>query len=215
MTKLQILQMILVTSCILIYTTPADAIEHENEFRQMMRKKVIDPLCKWAKSYHNEQFGVLLLTDFNLKDWESFKPIPNINIKKKYGVNKRAQPIYNDRMFNYYAALPLNDVHSEDRVLLKYDTLLKEYKKYKFDPKHVVLYTYFLPCPDCTNIITKFYVDHANHFNKKGIDFIVAYSADTGLNYLKPDETIDAFEKNKIKHVKIPLEHFMSRINRE
>ena len=253
MTKLQILQVILVTWCILIYTTPADAIENEDQFVQMMETKVINPFRLWIKSYREtyNQFGVLLMMDSNT-DWKSFCPSPTICEEKNceyYDVyskkykrynndmrKERVQPYQRGSMLNYIAALPLRNKnknnkneHSEDRVLQEFSLLLHQYKgrNSNNNPKAVVLYTYYLPCRDCTDIITEFYTKNARLFkvSQPKIDFIVAYSDDT-YPKLEVDYTIQKFKEKKIELVKVPYPDnyfksfikkikFMSRINRE
>ena len=202
------------TCCILIYTTPADAVENVDEFVEMMQDKVIYPLRTWTKEYSSnyDQFGVLLMMGSNT-DWASFEPLPKIRYNK---YDHKAQPIYR-MMDNYYAALPKDSYHSEERVLGQFTRLLRAYQdKHGTYPEAIVLYTYFLPCyyrfneelNSCTSVISNFVTDYEDALSD--VDFFVAYSDDRNLEFngcsCNKRGTNNEFYDKYIDHIKVPYD---------
>ena len=229
MAKLQIIQAVLaVTWCIMLCNTSEAAIKNKNNFIQFMERNVIPPFQRWTQGFgpNSHQFAVMLLMDSN-SNWNTFNFVPSIDQKKD--INCRELPC---QMVNYFAALPKNGQHSEQRIINKFHELLMAYKHNKkgHNPKAVVLYTWYLPCcsrlsqkykyKTCTTLLSDF---EKQHLAKAGVKFIVAYTKlakENGEKFIGCEinsvVTTKAFKDAGIELVKVPynreLESLIERI---
>ena len=225
MAKLHILQLILLTSCILIFNT-----SDTNATFPYQLTKFIRP---WMKTYNKnfEQVAALVMTDTKSLNDFVFKPSP---ISYEHP-SLKIQP-YPSQMINSVVALPKNGKHAEERVLEQFFPLLEQYRENHSgsDPTSILLYTYYFPCFErfskkhpysCTSLISDFVKSHAEELNKlHETKFSVAYSDDDTSNVsgciCDVEKTKEIFEKLGIDISKIPLEFIqrmklMSMINRE
>ena len=193
MTKLQFLQAVLVVWCVVIYSTSEAVVQHEEQFKQFIKTKVIGKFKTWANvGFQSTQFAVMLLMDTDM-NWNSFKYLPEQ--PQAIDSSKKEQPREGDRV-NYYVALPNDGEHSEERLLNNFEDLLNAYKSKNNEqnPVTVVLYTWYCPCCtrkynygsgwvcndlSCTNKLVDFYKEK---LEDQGIHLIVAYSKEKKLN---------------------------------
>ena len=225
MAKLHILQLILLTWCILSFNTSDTNATFSNQL-----KKLIKP---WMKTYNKnyQQVAALVMTDSTSLNNFVFEPSPISYEHPKLKI----QP-YPSQMINSVVALPLDGKHAEERVLERFSPLLEHYRKNHFglDPTSILLYTYYFPCFErfskkhphsCTSLISDFVKLHAEELNElQDTKFYVAYSNDNTLNFngcsCDIEKTKQVFKTSGIDLVKIPWESiqrmkFLSMINRE
>ena len=105
--------------------------------------------------------------------------------------------------YNYLAARPNNGVHSEIQILERLDNLYNQYKdKHGSPPKAMLLYSWIVPCIDCTdNLVAKLTSEPYKSIPTK----IVAYTTlgtttkcKCNVNY-----TIKQFENTGVNVVRI------------
>ena len=224
MAKLHILQLILLTWCILIFNTSDTNATFPNQLTKLIRP--------WMKTYNKnyQQVAALVMTDTKSLNDFVFKPSP---ISYEHP-SLKIQP-YPSQMINSVVALPRKGKHAEERVLEQFSPLLEHYREnFGTDPTSILLYTYYFPCFEriskkhphsCTDLISNFVKLHAEELNKlQETEFSVAYSDDDNLNFngcsCDVEKTKEIFKKLGIDISKIPLEFIqrmklMSMINRE
>ena len=86
MAKLQILQVVLVTWCMLLFNT-SEAIKNEQELVNFIKSSVIPKLRGWTLKYGSnaDQFAVMMMMDSD-SDWDSFVFTPDV-IQEKNNLN--------------------------------------------------------------------------------------------------------------------------------
>ena len=224
MAKLQFLQAVMVVWCVVIYST-SEAVKNPKAFKQFVQNRVIATFQPWAQNYgqNSNQFAAMLLmnTDTN---WDTFNYNPT---PTQQALNARAQPT-RAQMVNYYAALPKDSKHSEQRIFNSFKCLLSAYKKHNqgAKPQTLLLYTWYLPCytristkySGCTNIVL-------NNFNRlqrnpatRGMNLVVAYT-DANGNFqgcsCNKEQTTQQFKNAGIDLVHVPdsqMEAFIENI---
>ena len=229
MAKLQILQAVLVTWCMLLLNT-SEAIKKEQEQKlvNFIKSRVIPKFHGWTHKYsaNANQFAVMMMMDSD-SDWDSFEFKPDIVQE----MNKlKIQPDDKSKMKNYFAAMPFKKgkppiMHSEHRILNTFNDLLNAYKIHSNkNPEAVVLYTYNLPCYErvtkkthaCTDLLKEFH-DKQKDAALDGVDFIVAYTKDNG-NFrgckCNKQQTVKKFEDAKLDLVQVPYNDLKSLIQR-
>ena len=119
------------------------------------------------------QFAVLILSSKPQTEFETFRP--DVNSKK---------PCMPDND-NYLVARPHNGKHAEIIMLEKVDALWSAYVgKHGEQPVGVFLYSWLMPCTNCTNMIL-------DKLAERRAEVTVAY---TGKNF---EETKDTQENNR------------------
>ena len=140
MAKLQILQVVLVTWCMLLLNT-SEAIKNEQELVNFIKSSVIPKLRGWTLKYGSnaDQFAVMMMMDSD-SDWDSFVFTPDVVQEKN---NLKIQPDDKSKIKNYFAAMPRDGYHSEQRILYQFNKILNAYKgsHNNKNSKAVVLYT--------------------------------------------------------------------------
>ena len=213
MAKLQILQVVLVTWCMLLFNT-SEAIQNEQELVNFIKSSVIPKFHGWTHTYSSnaDQFAVMMMMDSD-SDWDSFVFTPDVVQLKNV---LRIQPDDMSKIKNYFAAMPKSWKHSEQRILDTFNDLLNAYKgsHSNKNPKAVVLYTYNLPCyeknnpkyPSCTGLLVEFHNKQQNAA-LNGVDFVVAYT-DAGNNgNFRGCSCNEAETKMKFEQAKLDLVH--------
>ena len=223
MAKLHVLQIVLVTWCMLLFST-SEAIKNEQELVNFIKSSVIPKLRGWTLKYGSnaDQFAVMMMMDSDT-DWDSFVFTPAIVQEKN---DLKTQPDDRSKINNYFAAMPRDKKHSEQRVLNTFDDLLNKYKASHSNngPQAVVLYTYYLPCYErdstkyhaCTDLLTEFH-DKQKTANLNGVDFVVAYTKDNG-NFrgcsCNRQETENKFKQAGLDLIQVPYSDLKSLIQR-
>ena len=223
MAKLQILQVVLVTWCMLLFNT-SEAIKNEQELVNFIKSSVIPKLRGWTLKYGSnaDQFAVMMMMDSD-SDWDSFVFTPDVVQEKN---TLKIQPDDRSEIKNYFAAMPRDGKHSEQRILNIFNDLLNAYKDShdNKNPKAVVLYTYYLPCYErdstkyhaCTDLLEEFH-DKQKDAALNGVDFVVAYTKDNG-NFrgcsCNEEETKNKFKQAGLDLVQVPYNDLKSLIQR-
>ena len=169
------------------------------QFRSFVQHRVIPGFAGQRQEYH-DQFAVLLLipeSELNSINHVIFQPHcsnqhPFVNNANFYYPNRSCYG-------NYVAARP-GQVHSEITLLEELPHLWKAFQdRYRGVPSYIILYSWLMPCPDCTQEIC--WTLQGTRFENTPV--IVAYTTD----WIEYSRVENQKSRDKLQAAEIHVEH--------